>query len=218
MKAIISTFIAVICAASAVMAQDKPALTDVDSLAAKPSDYSGKIVAVSGIVERVSETKRMFTLIDASEAGCADGCQRAMIVAQLGPRRDNAAQSDRAGRGHRQSGHFRARSARHRNRTGLGQGSRGRAFETALGRVRNSDIGDLERVCTFRWRCRTCVRCRTDAFRRCAMARSTQSLGGESSFLGGAVCSRRRSGWRGFARVFDDNRAAGDSPETPRSG
>jgi hypothetical protein len=84
MKAIISTFIAVICAASVVMAQDKPALTDVDSLAAKRADYTGKIVAVSGIVERVSDTKRMFTLIDASEAGCADGCQRAMIVAQLG--------------------------------------------------------------------------------------------------------------------------------------
>jgi len=37
-----------------------------------------------GIVERVSEAKHMFTLIDVSEAGCADGCQRAMIVAQLG--------------------------------------------------------------------------------------------------------------------------------------
>jgi len=84
MKAIISTFIALICAASAVIAQDKPALIGVDSLAAKPSDYSGKIVAVSGIVERVSETKQMFTLVDASEANCADGCQRAMIVAQLG--------------------------------------------------------------------------------------------------------------------------------------
>ena len=84
MKVILSTFIAVICASSAVIADDKPALTGVDPLAAKPSDYTGKIVAVSGIVERVSETKRMFTLIDASEAGCADGCQRAMIVAQLG--------------------------------------------------------------------------------------------------------------------------------------
>jgi hypothetical protein len=84
LKAIISTFIAVICTASAVMAQDKPSLTGVDSLAAKPSDYAGKIVAVAGIVERVSETKRMFTLIDASEAACADGCQRSMVVAQLG--------------------------------------------------------------------------------------------------------------------------------------
>lgn len=26
----------------------------------------------------------MFTLVEASEAGCADGCQRAMIVARLG--------------------------------------------------------------------------------------------------------------------------------------
>ena len=77
-------FIAMICVASAVIAQDKPALTGVDSLAAKPSDYTGKIVAVLGVVERVSESKKMFTLVDASEAGCADACQRAMIVAQLG--------------------------------------------------------------------------------------------------------------------------------------
>ena len=76
MKAIISIFIAVICTANAVIAQDQLSLTGVDSLAAKPSDYSGKIVAVSGIVERVSEMKRMFTLIDASEVGCADACQR----------------------------------------------------------------------------------------------------------------------------------------------
>jgi hypothetical protein len=83
MKTIISILIAVICAATAVMAQDKPALTGVDSLAAKSSDYTGKIVAVSGVVERVSQAKKMFTLVDASEADCADGCQRAMIVAQL---------------------------------------------------------------------------------------------------------------------------------------
>ncbi|MDX2081286.1 MAG: hypothetical protein SFU53_10920 [Terrimicrobiaceae bacterium] len=84
MKTIISTLIAVVCAASAAQAQDKPALTGVDSLAAKSADYSGKTVAVSGIVERVSEAKKMFTLIDTSEAGCADACERAMIVAQLG--------------------------------------------------------------------------------------------------------------------------------------
>jgi hypothetical protein len=43
-----------------------------------------KIVAVSGIVGRVSETKRMLTLIDTSEDGCADGCHRAIMLAQLG--------------------------------------------------------------------------------------------------------------------------------------
>ncbi|MGA7391563.1 MAG: hypothetical protein WBL40_19555 [Terrimicrobiaceae bacterium] len=84
MKAIISTVIVMICAASVVIAQDRLALTDVDSLAAKPGNYAGKIVAVSGVVERVSEAKRMFTLVDSSEAGCADGCQRSMVVAQLG--------------------------------------------------------------------------------------------------------------------------------------
>ena len=218
MKAIISTFIAVICAAGAMMAQDKPALTGVDSLAAKPSDYAGKIVAVSGIVERVSETKRMFTLIDASEAACADGCQRSMVVAQLGQGLTALPKADGAGRCNRQSGHLRTRRARDRDRTDLGPGSRGRAVKAALGRVRNSDLGDLERVRAFRCRCRTCVRCRADAFRRCAMARPSQSLGGESSFLGGPVCSRCRSGGRSLARVLNDNRAAGDSPETPRSG
>ena len=96
MKAIISTFIAVICAASAVMAQGKPALTGVDSLAAKPSDYTGKIVAVLGVVERVSDSKKMFTLVDASESGCADACQRAMIVAQLGQGLTTLPKNDRA--------------------------------------------------------------------------------------------------------------------------
>ena len=83
MKAIISTFIAVICAASAVIAQEQPTLTGVSSLVTRASDYTGKTVAVLGVVERVSEAKKMFTLVDASEAGCADGCERAMVVAQL---------------------------------------------------------------------------------------------------------------------------------------
>ena len=65
--------------------QDEPALTGVDSpFAAKLNDYTSKIVAVSGVVEGVSEVKKMFTLVEASRAGCADGCQRAMIVAQVG--------------------------------------------------------------------------------------------------------------------------------------
>ena len=45
------------------------ALTGVDSLAAKLDDYTSKIVAVSSVVERVSEFKKMFTLVEASEAG-----------------------------------------------------------------------------------------------------------------------------------------------------
>ena len=101
MKAIISTFIAVICAASTVIAQDKPALTGVDSLAAKPSDYTGKIVAVSGVVERVSEAKKMFTLVDASEAGCADGLSTGDDRGPTRSRCDNAAQSDGTGHRHR---------------------------------------------------------------------------------------------------------------------
>ena len=71
-------------APSNIQVQDTPALTGVDTPAAKLNDYTSKIVAVSGVVERVSEVNKMFTLVEASEAGCADGCQRAMIVAQLG--------------------------------------------------------------------------------------------------------------------------------------
>jgi hypothetical protein len=84
MKAIISIFAAVICAVGAVIAQEQPALIDVNSLVTRPRDYTGKTVAVLGVVERVSEAKKMFTLVDESEAGCADACQRAMIVAHLG--------------------------------------------------------------------------------------------------------------------------------------
>ena len=67
-----------------IQVQDKTALTGVDSLAAKLNYYTSKIVAFSGVVERVSEVKKMFTLVEASEPGCADGCQRAIIVAQVG--------------------------------------------------------------------------------------------------------------------------------------
>lgn len=84
MKLAITTFLALACAASAVLAGDKLTVAGVNTLAAKSADYFGKTVAVPGIVERVSETKQMFTLIDASEASCADGCERAMIVARLG--------------------------------------------------------------------------------------------------------------------------------------
>jgi hypothetical protein len=41
-------------------------------------------------------------------------------------------------------------------------------------------------------------------------AEHCREIRGENSFLGGAICSRCRSGGRGFARVLDDNRAAGD--------
>jgi hypothetical protein len=83
MKAIISTFIAVICAASAAIAQDKPALDRRGFTRHQAQRLYRENRCRLGIVERVSEAKRMFTLIDTSEAGCADGCQRAMIVAQL---------------------------------------------------------------------------------------------------------------------------------------
>ena len=63
MKTILSTFIAVICASTAVIADDKPALTGVDSLAANPGDYTGKIVAVwasSSVFPRQSECSRLL--------------------------------------------------------------------------------------------------------------------------------------------------------------
>lgn len=47
---------------------------------------------------------------------------------------------------------------------------------------------------------------------------SRSHLAARALFLGVAVCSRCRSGGRGVARMLDDDRAAGDPPETPRSG
>jgi hypothetical protein len=44
-----------------------------------------------GAIGSIPQTAKTLAFIDASEAGCADGCQRAMIVAQLGQGRNNAA-------------------------------------------------------------------------------------------------------------------------------
>jgi hypothetical protein len=76
-------------------------LTGVDSLAAKLNNYTNKIyqqniptksLASRGVVERVSEVKKVFALVRLLRAGYADCCQRVMIAAQLGASRDNATQ------------------------------------------------------------------------------------------------------------------------------
>ena len=68
-------------------------MTGVDSLAAKLNNYiTSKALASRGVVERVSEVKKVFALVRLLRAGYADCCQRVMIAAQLGASRDNATQ------------------------------------------------------------------------------------------------------------------------------
>jgi hypothetical protein len=55
----------------------------VDAVAARASNYKGKPIVLHGIVHHVSKARRMFTLIDPSEANCTDACQPNMIVATL---------------------------------------------------------------------------------------------------------------------------------------
>ena len=72
-------------APSNTQVQDKPALTGVDSLAAKLNNYmTSKALASRGVVQRVSEVKKVFTLVRLLRAGYANYCQMVMIVAQLG--------------------------------------------------------------------------------------------------------------------------------------
>lgn len=47
------------------------------------AELAGKTVTVTGLVDRVSTARRMVILIDTSEAGCADACERKNLVVQL---------------------------------------------------------------------------------------------------------------------------------------
>lgn len=55
----------------------------INALAGKPADFAGKEITVTGHVDRVSASKRMVVLIDASEATCTDGCDRKTLVLQI---------------------------------------------------------------------------------------------------------------------------------------
>lgn len=84
-KILTSLVIAAVCTVGALTAADQPTITGVDNLTAKSSEYADKVVNLSGIVDRVSAERNMFTIIDTTEAGCTDGCARATIIAELGP-------------------------------------------------------------------------------------------------------------------------------------
>ena len=63
------------------------AVTDVvgvNTVAAKPGDYQGNDIQLTGIVHRVSAARRMVVLIDTSEADCTDACTPATVLVKLG--------------------------------------------------------------------------------------------------------------------------------------
>lgn len=55
----------------------------INAVAGKPADYAGKAITVTGYVDRVSASKRMVVLIDATEATCTDGCDRKTLVVEI---------------------------------------------------------------------------------------------------------------------------------------
>ena len=65
----------------AVLHAEEP--VGVNALHEKQADYAGKAVTVTGLVDRVSSSRRMVILIDASEATCIDACDRKNLVVQV---------------------------------------------------------------------------------------------------------------------------------------
>lgn len=65
----------------AVLHAEEP--VGVNALHEKLAEYAGKAVAVTGLVDRVSSSRRMLILIDASEATCTNACERKDIVVQV---------------------------------------------------------------------------------------------------------------------------------------
>ena len=84
-KTLTTTLIATLCAIGLATAEDQSAVTGVNALIANPAEHSGKTVTITGIVNLVSQERKMFTLIDTSEADCTDACQQPTIIAELGP-------------------------------------------------------------------------------------------------------------------------------------
>ena len=72
-----------ILAASVAGAQEKPAVVEFDDLVSHIDSMKGKEIAVHGGVDLVSASKGMFSISELGEAGCADGCAKAAIVASL---------------------------------------------------------------------------------------------------------------------------------------
>jgi hypothetical protein len=72
-----------VLAASVAVAQEKPAVVEFNDLVSSIDSMKGKEVAVHGGVDLVSASKGMFTISELGEAGCADGCAKASLVASL---------------------------------------------------------------------------------------------------------------------------------------
>jgi len=72
-------FIAFIATLISVHAQP----VEINELIPRLSEFAGKELTVSGIVDRVSASKRMVVLRDASKAACTDGCERKVLVVSL---------------------------------------------------------------------------------------------------------------------------------------
>lgn len=70
-------------AASAAFAGDQPTVILFKDLQPKLDANRDKVIAVHGGVDLVSEKLGMFTIADPKDAGCADGCAKASIVAML---------------------------------------------------------------------------------------------------------------------------------------
>ena len=69
--------------ASPLFAQEKPQLVTFEQLLTSPDQYQAKTVALHGTVARVSAERKMFTMVDTSEAACADGCNAPTVMAAL---------------------------------------------------------------------------------------------------------------------------------------
>lgn len=65
----------------AVLHAEEP--VGVNALHEKQADYAGKAITVTGLVDRVSSSRRMVMLIDTIEATCTDACDRKNLVVQV---------------------------------------------------------------------------------------------------------------------------------------
>lgn len=72
-----------LCGSVALGAEPPPPVVAPEAVLAKPADFAGKTIAVHGAVDRVSAARRMFTLVEKTEAGCTDGCARAVVTVVL---------------------------------------------------------------------------------------------------------------------------------------
>lgn len=84
-RSLLATFL-VIASASLAIAEVKPELTPplgVDALVKNLDSHAGKPARIYGIVQLVSVERRMFSMIDTSEAQCTDACSPNIVLVRL---------------------------------------------------------------------------------------------------------------------------------------